>query len=284
MVHAPVLNAQQQWTLVRELRIGSLDRGNYSLGDIRDLVVDNQGSIYVFDRLNKAIFVYDHAGNFVRRVGRDGEGPGEFRMPATMGWLGDTLWVADPRLARITLFTRAGEVRGTLRILYDPRSPHHAASLPQALLADGWGVVEPTGIPPTGMDIARLRTPVVKVDRKGRAVDTLLVKPFASGFVILKSGGVLAFPYFNDHPLWDAEPSGSAILIAYRDAAPKSGAWSFRLRRIRADGTVQGDRRYSYPPIPVKANVVDSLMTVTARDIPGSSTPLGWTIYIAILF
>ena len=36
-------------------------------------------------------------------VGRDGEGPGEFRRPNYAGWNGDTLWVSDQGLMRITL-------------------------------------------------------------------------------------------------------------------------------------------------------------------------------------
>ncbi|HEU4828991.1 MAG TPA: hypothetical protein VFT04_07335 [Gemmatimonadales bacterium] len=41
-------------------------------------------------------------------VGREGAGPGEFRMIADLGWSGDTIWTSDPRIQRFQLFSRTG--------------------------------------------------------------------------------------------------------------------------------------------------------------------------------
>ncbi len=55
--------------------------------------------------------IYDAQGQFVRSLGRKGEGPGEFQAPALAGFLPpDTLVVVDNRLRRITLFTLDGEM------------------------------------------------------------------------------------------------------------------------------------------------------------------------------
>jgi len=51
--------------------------------------------------------VFDMSGKFVRNIGRDGAGPGEFRQIERFGWVGDTLWVSDPVLRRYTLFDRS---------------------------------------------------------------------------------------------------------------------------------------------------------------------------------
>jgi hypothetical protein len=40
----------------------------------------------------------------VQRIGRAGSGPGELQGASSLGWLGDTLWVIDGRLRRISWF------------------------------------------------------------------------------------------------------------------------------------------------------------------------------------
>ena len=57
----------------------------------------------------KGVLVFDQDGRFVRQIGRAGAGPGEFRQPAAFGWHGDTLWVLDNALYRVTSFNLAGE-------------------------------------------------------------------------------------------------------------------------------------------------------------------------------
>jgi 6-bladed beta-propeller len=57
----------------------------------------------------KGVTVFDQEGHFVRQIGRAGEGPGEFRQLAAFGWHGDTLWVLDNLLYRVSRFTLDGE-------------------------------------------------------------------------------------------------------------------------------------------------------------------------------
>lgn len=54
-------------------------------------------------------------------AGRRGDGPGEFSRPGDMGWIDNTLWVADGGRPRVELFSAAGKVISST--LYDaPRS------------------------------------------------------------------------------------------------------------------------------------------------------------------
>lgn len=52
--------------------------------------------------------VFDHAGRFLYFVGGMGDGPGEFRTPLLFEARRDSLWVADPTHARISVFHDAG--------------------------------------------------------------------------------------------------------------------------------------------------------------------------------
>ncbi len=66
--------------LVEELRIGDLDGANeYLFGRVGHVTVDHEGSIYVADSQLKVVRRYDTNGVFDRNIGREGEGPGEYR-------------------------------------------------------------------------------------------------------------------------------------------------------------------------------------------------------------
>lgn len=66
---------------VREvLRIGVLDGPKeLMLGSVDQIAVDAAGGIYVFDEYVPALRYYDAAGRYVRTLGREGSGPGEYR-------------------------------------------------------------------------------------------------------------------------------------------------------------------------------------------------------------
>jgi hypothetical protein len=66
--------------LVEELRIGELDGDdNYLFGRVAGLAVDGDGGMYVVDSQLKLVRKYDANGVFERNIGREGEGPGEYR-------------------------------------------------------------------------------------------------------------------------------------------------------------------------------------------------------------
>jgi hypothetical protein len=71
--------------------------------------------MFVADVLASRIVVFDSTGRYVRTIGRKGAGPGEFQQPYSLGWLGDTLLVLDPRNARIGKFSKSGEWWGMWR-------------------------------------------------------------------------------------------------------------------------------------------------------------------------
>lgn len=67
-------------TLVEELRIGDIDGANeYLFGRVAYVAVDREGRIYVADSQQRVVRRYDANGIFDRDIGREGEGPGEYR-------------------------------------------------------------------------------------------------------------------------------------------------------------------------------------------------------------
>ena len=70
-------------TAVVSTRIGDTgmvdEVDEYIFGEIQSITADDNGLIYVADRLPPSVRVYRPDGEFLAWVGRAGEGPGEFR-------------------------------------------------------------------------------------------------------------------------------------------------------------------------------------------------------------
>lgn len=59
-------------------------QGDDAFGKIQSFTVDDSGSIYVLDRRNYNIKVFDPSGRCLRTFGRQGQGPGEFEYPYSL--------------------------------------------------------------------------------------------------------------------------------------------------------------------------------------------------------
>lgn len=110
-----------RWRVVEELRIGRPDgSGPEVFGRVRSVLVDDLDRIWVVDGLANEVRVFDADGGFVRVVGRQGSGPGEFMRigPAFPGPDGE-IWVEDLSLSRWERFdttgTRVSGLRSTSR-------------------------------------------------------------------------------------------------------------------------------------------------------------------------
>jgi hypothetical protein len=81
-------------------------RGNFSY--FTHFAASGRGAIAVAQQQDGAVLLFNSRGVRVGAFGRKGEGPGEFRALNALGWIGDTLWVLDNRLRRITYLTERG--------------------------------------------------------------------------------------------------------------------------------------------------------------------------------
>lgn len=68
------------------------------------------GMLAVVQQQDGAVRIYSADGRRIATFGRKGEGPGEFRTLNLVGWIADTLWVADNSLKRLTMITSAGKL------------------------------------------------------------------------------------------------------------------------------------------------------------------------------
>ena len=101
MSSAPVEEGRWTLELARVIQPGEEAEGE--LMSPQSLAIADDGSVIVADSRPAVIKVYAPDGSYLRSFGREGAGPGEFRV-AFIAVRGDTLVMQDPMNARATLF------------------------------------------------------------------------------------------------------------------------------------------------------------------------------------
>ncbi|HEU5217941.1 MAG TPA: 6-bladed beta-propeller [Gemmatimonadales bacterium] len=93
--------------LVEESRFSGEEGTPSELGNPQSIAVDEAGRVYVSDRKPSVIKVYGPDGTFIRTIGREGEGPGEFRI-GFIAVRDSFLVLHDPQLSRTSVWDSAG--------------------------------------------------------------------------------------------------------------------------------------------------------------------------------
>ncbi len=115
VVDTVVVDATPTWgdevELIEELRIGTLlGDPNQEFGLIGGVLELDDGTIWVGDRHLGAIRRFGPSGEFLGQVGREGQGPGEFRYPQGMRQLpSGQVAVWDDGQIRVSFFSAEGE-------------------------------------------------------------------------------------------------------------------------------------------------------------------------------
>lgn len=110
-VHNPAEPVRAEVTLAsRELwRAGGDAEDADLIGVIAEVAVDDGGNSYLLDQQLSQVLVYGPDGGLVRTIGREGAGPGEFRMASGMCMLpGGYIGVFQMMPGRIVVFDREG--------------------------------------------------------------------------------------------------------------------------------------------------------------------------------
>jgi hypothetical protein len=179
------------WHLRETLRIGSVDGSDYPLRSVSELIPLRDGSVLVGQPAATEVPQFGPGGELMRILGQRGQGPGEFQLISNVGVIGDTIWIADFRRRIISFFDELGaHVRSDpVSVGFLPDHPHAYAWTPR-LMASEWGVMIP-GIAQIAETVSRNASiPVLKTDRSGESLDTLLAWSLEHGYTWIDRDGV----------------------------------------------------------------------------------------------
>ncbi len=89
--------------------------GGQALAFVEDVLPLENGELAILDSGADQVLIFDSSGERVRTMGREGDGPGEFRDPARMMLEGDSLFIFDEGDRSISTLTLDGAYQGEVR-------------------------------------------------------------------------------------------------------------------------------------------------------------------------
>ena len=227
--------------LEEQASIGSTDGPDeYLLARPYGLASDGE-RIFVLDTQVPVVRAYDWQGNHLTDIGREGEGPGEYRQPRslTMDPASGTLFVGQRD--RITMFTREGEPAGTRRF---PST--FSTSRPMTLTEDG-DLYMPELLNP-GSDLTEWQLGMIHFSPAGDAKNDTIRAPefdFEEWRIIGRSENGTSS---NDVPF--APDSHWSMAVNRAMVAGVSTDYSFRV--LFPDGRSTLIEKADWDPVPVK--------------------------------
>jgi hypothetical protein len=201
------------WQLRPELRLGGPEGGPETVERAPTFVlIGDDGLIYISQRCELRVF--DTDGRFVRRIGRCGEGPGEFRSVSRAGFANGSLWIADRLALRVTLYPEDGRGVETVRVDHF-RSIVGEVMRPEAVLSDGSILVRVERSPGPGLTH---REVLIRVSTAGEIIDTLAAYRGTSQPIRIRTSAglhTLPFPAAAPDTRWDFSPDGRYVALAH---------------------------------------------------------------------
>ncbi|MFQ5745069.1 MAG: 6-bladed beta-propeller [Acidobacteriota bacterium] len=195
-------------TLVEEASIG-VETGpdEYMFGNVVG-VAANDKAIFVLDPQVPTVRVHDYDGHYLRDIGREGDGPGEFRNPRSVAVAADgRLFVKEQ--ARIGVFSPEGEPLGTW-----PVNTGFSSGTPMVMTVDG--VLYFHDLTERGNDITEWQHGMRAVGPDGVYGEPVRVPhleyPPYQLITRFPGGGMTSFTIpFSAGPVWAMAPSGAMI-------------------------------------------------------------------------
>lgn len=252
----------------QELRIGSVDDPDLGFSHIGGIVVDAGGVMYVLESQDRQIRVYDEQGRRLRTIGRQGDGPGEFRNATLIGLRHDTLAVGDLNLGRVTFFTRTGELLETLLmppLWLQPIPGVSVMAAPVRFRGDGFATNIVRTIMPPEPRSDSFWVPQVVLDRRGQITDTLRLERWGLFWSRIRVGnrdvnlpsGPSAAPLYID--------GQEDTYVIDRPVAAVRNRAAFTVTRMTAAGDTVYQRGIRYRPLTFPAEVMDSIVAQAVR-------------------
>ena len=237
--------------------------------------VSPAGVIAVGQTQDSQVRFFSKNGTPLGFVGRSGEGPGEFRRISRGGWIGDTLWVSDTDLNRVTLIApdlttirvlpplAVARPQGadTSRLPVFPFVFPYAAYAGDTILASVMGSAgDPLAEQFKGIVLARVTSDgiVQRLVYETPVSESSVRVTFDRGF-----GGV-AIPFFP-RMQWVVSADGQLIAVATTEITGKEGGTFHVTLHDAVTGKEVFGRTFDFVGAPIPGHVIDSVLQSRAE-------------------
>jgi hypothetical protein len=216
------------------------------------------GSIVVADRGSAEIRTFDASGRFIRKVGRKGQGPGEFSDLADVRALGRDSLVAWDAFGRFTIIAPNGNVARTFTVHGGPAS-ERAVGLVRGALGDGSFFAYRVARVPAPQQEAAVRDTfqVALYTRDGAYVHA--IGDFPGLERILHMGGSMPGPDGVMRAAWSVKGkpfASETYLRAGADGMYAGRGDRYEILRFNRSGALERIIRVDQPPVPVTADMI----------------------------
>lgn len=211
-----VENLKAAWTAAQAWHIDTdpaLDIGGAGIEfeRIAGVAFLSDGRLVAGDEGASVLYGFDADGGLLWQTGRQGDGPGEFRLIASLGVLpGDSMWVFDFGSRRFTLLDAGGTVGRTFDLTVAASAPRAVGGLGDGtfIVQEMWGRARDAAA--TGM--RRDPAAVLRVSADGAGADTIVRVPGREVWITVENGrGVMNTPLFSRNSV--AVAAGDRIFV-----------------------------------------------------------------------
>ena len=226
------LYGEIEFELEEDLSIGNEEDENYLFYGVRDIQVDTDGNIYVLDSGNYRLQVFNKNGNYIRTIGKRGQGPGEFNTPRCLRLDDKTgnIYVVDNMLRKIIIFDKEGK--------YIDKDIHLVEILSDFCLDSERGILGKFILP--GIDSRFIR----KVTHAGKVENTITEIPYYNNRIKLSNSRVgntaymmgYFFTHGYEYDLFLSQVDNHTFIYGYSKeyeliAVDKTGETLFMIRK-----------------------------------------------------
>lgn len=239
--HGPGWSPAEAWRLEPDLQVGEID-GPLAFGRINWVAPGPGGGMLVLDAQTHLVHVFDSTGRPLRSFGGEGEGPGEFRRPASVTSLDDGGFAVGQGFPPVLHWlTAEGDYLGTSRlpIARDEAGTRTAGSFGIWQVTPSGRVFVQVQLIDPGADDGEMPVVLLEVDSEAAdPPDTIASWSWNAGF------GDRAIRVFDAVHTWMPRSDGTVVVS---DGAPYEVRW-----RDPATGLVRVTRR-DVDPVSVNA-------------------------------
>lgn len=259
-----------EWSATEVRQIAGAGDSGGALTTIAAMAIGADDAVFVSQPMDGTIKEFDSAGRLARTFGQPGDGPGEFRSLGAIGLLGDTLYAVDRNARRVTFFSLDGHVLNSFPLTPKGLGDGWVPLAPTMLASDGSAVAQPGFLPRPGGGDEGQPVLILRVDRTGTVLDTLLLElrpPSALTRISAPMGPIWVRQPLADLPNPVVDPAGGRVAVVDTGQGSRSRGTTFRVSVLRSATDTLWARSYAYTPVPVSAAMVDSAVAREAFSL-----------------